>query len=74
MPFLSGIPAIPLPLQMTLIKRQRFQDIFPGLTVWDAFRNIPAGVFVPESDFLDLIRLILVHDVLDHVRAERSVL
>ena len=42
----SGIPVVPLPFQVALIKLQRFQDILPRLAVRDAIRNVPAGVFV----------------------------
>ena len=73
MPFLPGVPVIPLPFEMLLVKLQSLQDVLSRLVVRNVGRNIPFGVIVPEADSLYLIRLFLVQDVVDHVLAKHSV-
>ena len=73
MPFLPGVPVIPLPFEMLLVKLQSFQDIFAGLVVRNIGWDIPSGIIVPEADPLDLIRFFLVQDVVDHVLAKQPI-
>ena len=73
MPFLPGVPVIPLPFEMLLVKLQSLQDVLSRLVVRNVGRDISFGIIVPEADPLDLIRLFLVQDVVDYMLAKHSV-